>query len=249
MSALPSNVPLPAPAADPADELARIAGQIARLEEIARDWDEHHAGTLTAIKGSIEELNREAFRRLIRFLREDPAAAERLKEAVRDPFIYGVLRFHELVREPIEARLERALEEVRPMLQGHGGDVELVGLPAPDTVDLRLLGSCHGCPASSQTLTQGVELAIKRHCPEIEHIRQVSQPSRQVAPRAGTAEQVIHFVSPFAKAKDEGWERVCALDDIADGGVRSFTHGGRDLLFYRKGGLVSCMDNACAHMG
>ena len=151
MSALPANLPAADPAANPGEELARIAGQIARLEEIAAGWDETHAGTLSAIKSSIEELNREAFRRMIRFLREDPAAAARLREAVRDPFIYGVLRFHELVREPIEARLERALEEVRPALKGHGGDVELVGLSAPDTVDLRLLGSCHGCPASSQT--------------------------------------------------------------------------------------------------
>lgn len=245
------STPLPVTQAapDPAADLARIASQIARLEEITADWDEHHSGTLSAIKSSIEELNQEAFKRLIRFLREDPACAARLREAVRDPFIFGVLRFHGLVKEPIEQRIERALEEVRPMLKGHGGDVEFVGLSAADTVDVRLIGSCHGCPASGQTLTEGVEKAIRQHCPEIKHIRQVSQPPRQVAPRAPGSEQVVHFISPFAKAKDEGWERICAEDDIPDNGIFTCTHKGHDLLLYRKGATVSCMNNACAHMG
>lgn len=240
--------PLPVPAPDPAQELAQLAGQIARLEDITQSWDQHHLGTVTAIKSAIEELNREAFKRLIRFLREDPACAARLKLAVRDPFIFGVLRFHELVREPIEQRLERALEDVRPMLKSHGGDIELVGLSAPDTVDVRLIGSCHGCPASGQTLSEGVEKAIRQHCPEILHVRQVSQPARQVAKPAG-GEQVVHFISPFAKARDEGWDVVCGLDDIPDQGILAKSHKGHELLLYRKGSLVSCMNNACAHLG
>lgn len=228
------------------DDLARMAGQIARLEEIARDWDEHHAGTLAAIKAAIEELNREALRRLIRFLREDPVSSARLNAAVRDPFVFGVLRFHGLVKDPLEHRVERALEEVRPFLREHGGDVELVAVHAPDIVDLRLVGACHGCPASGQTLTEGVERAIRSHCPEIQHIRQVSQPPRQVAAGAG---HVVHFVSPFAKARDEGWEPVCTLEEIPDGGILVRDLAGREVLLYRRGSTVSCVDNVCAHMG
>ncbi len=228
------------------EDLARVAGQIARLEEIARGWDEHHAGTLAAIKASIEELNREAFRRLIRHLREDPACAVRLAGAVRDPFIFGVLRFHGLVKDPLEHRVEQALEEVRPSLRTHGGDVELVAVQLPDTVEVRLVGACHGCPASGQTLTEGVEKAIRRHCPEIQNIRQVSRPPRRVEP--GTP-QVVHFVSPFAKAADAGWDEVCALEEIPHDGILTRTVGGHEVLLYRRGSVVSCVDNACAHMG
>lgn len=241
------NAPLQA--ADPASELARLAGQIAALEEITAGWDEHYAGTVSAIKASIEELNAEAFKRLIRALREDPACAAKLKEAVRDPFIFGVLRFHGLVKEPIEQRIERALEEVRPMLKTHGGNVEYVGMSAADTVDVRLVGSCHGCPASGQTLSEGVEKSVKLHCPEIQHIRQVSSPARQAAPRAAGGEQVLHFISPFARAKDEGWERLCAAEDIPENGILTHSHKGQDLLLYRRGEVVSCMNNACAHLG
>lgn len=241
------NAPAPQPDTntDPAAELARIAGHIARLEEVTRDWDEQYQSTLSAIKASIEELNREAFRRLIRFLREEPACATRLREAVRDPFVFGVLQFHGLIKEPLTLRVEQALEEVRPYLREHGGNVELVSIPAPDTIELRLVGACHGCPASSQTLSEGVERAIRRLCPEVQHIHQVSQPPSA----ASSGEQVVHFISPFARARDGGWEAVCTQEEIPDGGLLSRNHRGRDLLFYRKGSHVSCMDNACAHMG
>jgi Fe-S cluster biogenesis protein NfuA/nitrite reductase/ring-hydroxylating ferredoxin subunit len=250
--------PLPESESEPETEtagaaLARLAGQIARLEEIASNWEQPHAGTLSAIKSAIEELNREALRRLIRHLREDPACAARLRSAVRDPFIFGVLRFHGLVKDPLEIRIERALEEVRPSLRGHGGDVELVALKMPDTVELRLVGSCHGCPSSAQTLTEGVERAIRQHCPEIQHIRQVSQPPPQ---RTQPGEpQVVYFTSPFAKAAEPAapagseWEEVCALYEIPDDGILTRTLSGREVLLYRRAHVVSCFDNACAHMG
>ena len=236
------------PSPDSAAELARIAGQIAMLEAIAQTWDEHHAATLTAIKSSIEELNCEAFRRLIRFLREDPACTSRLRDAVRDPFVFGVLRFHGLVKDPLEHRVEAALEEVRPYLHEHGGDVELVAIKSLDTVEVRLVGACHGCPASGQTLTEGVERSIRKHCPEVQHIHQVSRPPQQSV--NANSPHVVHFVSPFAKDRDEGWEQVCALAEIPDGGIFTHSHSqGHELLFYRHGAVVSCMNNACAHMG
>ena len=229
-----------------ADDLAQRAAQIAQLEQIASAWDEHHAGTLTAIKTAIEELNCEGFRRLIRLLRSDPACAAGLNAAVRDPFVFGLLRFHGLVKEPLEHRLQKALEEVRPFMREHGGDVELVALLPPDVVELRLVGSCHGCPSSSQTLTEGVEKSIRAQCPEIKTIRQVSRPAVRAA---ADGAQVVQFISPFARSKDPGWDEVCGLHEIPDGGLITRTVSGRELLLYRRGAMVSCVDNACAHMG
>lgn len=230
----------------PEDELARRAGQIARLEEVASRWDAPYAGTLAAIKTAIEELNCEAFRRLIRMLREDPACASRLNTVVRDPYVFGVLRFHGLVKEPLEHRVEKALEEVRPYLHKHGGDVELVAVTPPDTVDLRLVGSCHGCAASSQTFSEGVERAIRNHCPEVRQIRQVSQPPRRVE---SDGAQVVRFVSPFAKTPEAGWAEICGLHEIPDGDMLARQVEGCALLLYRRGPTVSCVENACAHMG
>ncbi|MGS0757883.1 NifU family protein, partial [Roseateles sp. GG27B] len=89
--------------------------------------------------------------RLIQILKEDDSARARLGLAATDPLIYGVLRFHGLVKDSLQTRVERALDEVRPFMATHGGNVELVALIPPDTVQVRLVGACHGCPASSQT--------------------------------------------------------------------------------------------------
>jgi Fe-S cluster biogenesis protein NfuA len=68
----------------------------------------------------------------------------------------------------VAARVERALEGVRPFLAQHDGDVELLDIDADaGAVLLRLLGSCDGCPSSPVTLQHAVEQAILQAAPEI----------------------------------------------------------------------------------
>ena len=232
--------------AESAAELARRANELVRLEALAQGWEPAQQGVLSALKTGIEELNAEAFKRLIRALKGDEAAAAALRTAVRDPLVYQVLLFHGVVKEPLEHRVARALEEVRPSLKQHGGDVELVAVKFPDTVEVRLIGSCQSCPSSGETLSEGVEKSIKALCPEITTVNRVSRGAPEAV--AGGA-QVVHFVSPFARQQDAGWADVCALDDLQDGAMVSRVVEGRDVLLYRHGDVVSCLDNACAHMG
>jgi nitrite reductase/ring-hydroxylating ferredoxin subunit len=56
-------------------------------------------------------------------------------------------------------------------------------------------------------------------------------------------------VTPFDKADEEGWERLCRVDGIPDGGILALEHNGHDLIVYRRGSHVSCMTNACTHRG
>ena len=239
-------------AEDPATALERRVRDITRLEAIVAAWDEPQRLTVQALKCAIEDLNKEAFTRLIRALRDDPAARARLGHSVTDPLVYGVLRFHGLVKESLPARVERALDEVRPFMASHGGNVELVALRPPDTVEVRLIGSCHGCPASSQTLTEGVEKAIRAHCPEILHIVQVSKGAPEAGKQgtpASNGEATVHFISPFARNAESGWVEAAALADIPEGGVLERTIKNRSVLLSRKGDTVSCFDNQCAHLG
>ena len=230
--------------AESAGELARRADELARLEALAQGWEPAQRGVMSALKTGIEELNAEAFKRLIRALKHDEAAAAALRQAVRDPLVYQVLLFHGIVKEPLEHRVARALDGVRPSLKSHGGDVELVAVKFPDTVEVRLIGSCQSCPSSGETLSEGVEKSIKALCPEITTVTRVSRG----APEAGGT-QVVHFVSPFARQQDSGWVDVCALGELQDGARVSRPVEGRDVLLYRHGDGVSCLDNACAHMG
>jgi Fe-S cluster biogenesis protein NfuA/nitrite reductase/ring-hydroxylating ferredoxin subunit len=227
-------------------ELEGLVRAITSLEGIVAGWDEAHSLTVQALKSAIEALHRQALLRLIRALKCDPVAHARLREALADPVIYGVLRFHGLVKAPLAERVNAALDEVRPALAGHGGGVELVAIKPPDTVELRLIGSCHGCPASGQTLSEGVEKAIRAHCPEIVHIHQVSRAPLESHSEAGSS---LHFISPFALHVKSGWVDAGDVGEIPDNGISERKIRERSVLLARRGDHVSCFDNSCAHLG
>ncbi|MFT5233282.1 MAG: Fe-S cluster biogenesis protein NfuA [Candidatus Krumholzibacteriia bacterium] len=63
-------------------------------------------------------------------------------------------------------RILRVLEEVRPMLQADGGDVELIDFN-DGVVTVRLQGACGSCPMSTMTLKAGIEAKMKEAIPEV----------------------------------------------------------------------------------
>ncbi len=89
-----------------------------------------------------------------------------LDEYRADELISHLLLMHGLHPETLEARILKALEEVRPYMESHGGNVELLGVE-DGVVHLRLVGSCHGCGASSTTMKLAVEKAIHRYAPDV----------------------------------------------------------------------------------
>lgn len=70
---------------------------------------------------------------------------------------------------PVEERVEEALDSLRPFIQQHGGDVELVRIEGPVVV-VRLKGACSGCVMSMMTLKNGVENFVRERAPEIERV-------------------------------------------------------------------------------
>jgi nitrite reductase/ring-hydroxylating ferredoxin subunit/Fe-S cluster biogenesis protein NfuA len=222
-------------------DLSGFVGDIQRLEAIFETWDETPRSAAEAYRRAIEALNGEALRRLVRALKADPAALAAMKSAVADEVVYAVLRRHEIVKPSLTERVEVALESVRPMLASHGGDVELVKV-APPAVDVRFLGACNGCPASALTFHAGVKKAVQDACPEITEIHQVKG-------LGGGGEGGVRFISPFAIGAKGDWILACSLADIPEGGVRASEVGGEPVLLTRQGSVVSCFQNACAHMG
>lgn len=53
-----------------------------------------------------------------------------------------------------------SLNRVRPMLQNDGGDMKLLGIKN-GVVYVQLVGACHGCPSSGNTLKYGVEKQLR----------------------------------------------------------------------------------------
>lgn len=70
-------------------------------------------------------------------------------------------------------QVEKALEEVRPMLALHAGNIELVAVEE-GIVKVRLLGTCRGCPLSALTLKAGVEELLKERVPGVTSVEAVA---------------------------------------------------------------------------
>ncbi len=74
-------------------------------------------------------------------------------------------------REPtdMEKRVDQALDRIRPALQMDGGNVEIVEVSG-NSVKLRLVGHCAGCPHARMTLQFGIERTLREQIPELGEI-------------------------------------------------------------------------------
>lgn len=225
------------------NDIAHLAGDIERLEMIFSGWEETPRGAAMAYGRAIEALNGEALRRLVSALKRDPFALAAMKSAVSDEVVYAVLRRHSIIKPSISERVEAALEAIRPMLASHGGDVELVSV-SPPAIEVRFTGSCDGCPASALTFHAGVKKAVEEACPEITEILQVkgATGSRQNG-------ESVRFISPFANGSNGQWHYATKLGEIPEGGIKARILEGEKILLSRRGSIVTCFQNACAHLG
>ena len=66
----------------------------------------------------------------------------------------------------LEEQVKAKLEELRPMLQQDGGDLEFVKMEGK-TVTLKLVGHCGSCPYALMTLKQGIESRLQELEPEL----------------------------------------------------------------------------------
>jgi Fe-S cluster biogenesis protein NfuA len=69
-------------------------------------------------------------------------------------------------------KIENALNEIRPMLARHLGNIEFVKFE-DGVVYVRFLGTCQGCPLSQLTLKAGVEEVLKAKLKEVERVEAV----------------------------------------------------------------------------
>lgn len=60
--------------------------------------------------------------------------------------------------------------EIRPSLQSHGGDCELVEITEDGVVKVALQGACNGCPMAQMTIKRGVETKLRQEIPEVKEV-------------------------------------------------------------------------------
>ena len=149
-------------------DLKERAAQIETLvEEMASFKDADARTKMTELLQALLQLYGEGLSRVLEIVgRQDSAIVNLLAQ---DELIAHLLFLHGLHPVPVETRVAAALEEVRPYLQSHGGSVELVGM-MHGVAQLRLHGSCRGCPSSAMTLKLTIEDALGKAAPDLEGI-------------------------------------------------------------------------------
>jgi Fe-S cluster biogenesis protein NfuA/nitrite reductase/ring-hydroxylating ferredoxin subunit len=105
--------------------------------------------------------------RIVAILAESgPDGNAMLAKLADDPLVESLLLLHDLHPLDVDARIQRALDRVRPYLGSHAGGVEYLGVDA-GVAKLKLEGSCSGCPSSTVTVQLAIEGAVRDAAPEV----------------------------------------------------------------------------------
>lgn len=164
-----------------------------------------------------------------------------------DELVSSLLLVHGLHPYSVQERVERALDDVRPYLGSHGGDVQLLDVSDEGVVSLQLLGSCDGCASSAVTLELAVEDAIRTAAPEIVRIDVAEQPEQG----DGLIPVSDLGVRLRAAEPSEGvaWSPALRVDDLAVGGVHRVDVSGLDVVLCRLLSGVYAYRDCCAGCG
>jgi Fe-S cluster biogenesis protein NfuA/nitrite reductase/ring-hydroxylating ferredoxin subunit len=165
--------------------------------------------------------------------------AEAAEDLARDDLVASLLLVHGLHPHDVHTRVRTALDEVRPYLGSHGGDVTL--LDVRDTVvRLRLAGSCRSCPSSSVTLDLAVREAVQAAAPEIETIEV------DTAPETTTVISAESLFSQLDRTPAPGaWVAAPEFADLRPGEVGGFAVGGQPVLVCRVGADLYVYRDRC----
>lgn len=122
----------------------------ARVEELV-DW--------------LDAFHREGLGRFVEMVRQWRGELF-LEQAALDPVVGELLATYGLGVDVDVAATDRvvqlALDEVRPYVHSHGGEIEVVSV-VDGVVRLRLHGSCDGCTSADDTIAERIEVALREH--------------------------------------------------------------------------------------
>lgn len=150
------------------DELGygEILDRVAQLAEQLLEHDDRNVATSAEeMLDWLDAYHREGLGRFVEMVRQWRGELF-LEQAALDPVVGELLTTYGLGVDVDAAATDRvvqlALDEVRPYVHSHGGDLEVVAV-ADGVVQLRMHGTCNGCTAADDTVTRRIEVALRTH--------------------------------------------------------------------------------------
>jgi Fe-S cluster biogenesis protein NfuA/nitrite reductase/ring-hydroxylating ferredoxin subunit len=219
------------------NEIAELNHQGERIQQIIEQIE-------TLPDGKARDLVQECIREMLSFYGSgiermlkiisggnSTAAKDIYNDLIEDSFINGLLLIHDLHPLDLRTRLYKALDQVKPYMDSHGGSIELVSLE-DGIAKLRLAGSCNGCASSSSTLELGVKQAIEENCPDLLgfEVEGIAGPSGK----------------DFSSTQGEGgWRTVSGLSKLPEGSMLAVETDGVPAIVCRVDEKLYAYRNFC----
>jgi Fe-S cluster biogenesis protein NfuA/nitrite reductase/ring-hydroxylating ferredoxin subunit len=184
-----------------------------------------------------------------------------------DELVATLLLIHDLHPVPLARRVQDALDSVRPYMESHGGNVELLSLEH-GVARIHLRGSCSDCSASSVTLELAIKQALEEAAPDLEGlevegmapqtaggpglpiITGAHPPPPPPAPAAPTAPTGMELpVVMSAPPAAPSWFDVDSVGELADGSLAAVSVAGSDLVVANVEGTLLAYHDRCAGCG
>jgi Fe-S cluster biogenesis protein NfuA/nitrite reductase/ring-hydroxylating ferredoxin subunit len=231
--------------------VARAGERIEELLASLRSQGGAAAGIAEELVGELVGLYGEGLSHIVAALAAGGEAGRAMLDGLAaDPVVEGLLLLHGLHPLDVDARIQRALDRVRPYLGSHAGGVQYLGV-RDGVARLRLEGTCHGCPSSTVTVRLAIEGAVQDAAPEVTEVavEGVTAPPEpallQIGPRPGAQTAVPPGAGP------QGGAEWVLLPDIGPPSARPVTAAAGDVavLVCAVRGTLYAYRDACASCG
>jgi Fe-S cluster biogenesis protein NfuA/nitrite reductase/ring-hydroxylating ferredoxin subunit len=224
--------------ADPDRLVARVQELSAQLEAVAEPATCAIAEELSSV---IVQMYGAGLERIVELIDEAGPAANGLKQALaEDPLIGSLLLIHDLYPVPLEERVVHALDRVRPYMESHGGNVELLGIE-DGVARLRLEGSCKTCSASSATLELAVRQALEEMAPDLVGMDVEGLPDPE--------DQAISGMPLPMVVQTRAWYDVDGVGSLPADGLAAAEVSGVPLVIGNVDGTLLAYRNTCVSCG
>jgi Fe-S cluster biogenesis protein NfuA/nitrite reductase/ring-hydroxylating ferredoxin subunit len=171
--------------------------------------------------------------RIVASLAGSGTEGERLAAGLaEDPLVATLLLIHDLHPVALEQRVQQALDSVRPYMESHGGNVQLLSLEN-GIARIHLQGSCSDCSASSVTLELAIKQALEEAAPDLEGLEV-----------EGMAPQALPVVM-----SGQAWFDLESVASLTDGSLAAVSVAGSDLVVANVDGDLLAYQDRCASCG
>jgi Fe-S cluster biogenesis protein NfuA/nitrite reductase/ring-hydroxylating ferredoxin subunit len=219
------------------------------IQEVAAFPDPHARATAEELVQSILDMYGEGLARLLELTADTDAAGLPLIDTFAgDDLLSSLFLLHGLHPLDIDTRITQALDEVRPYLKSHGGNVEFVKVE-DGIAHLRLQGSCHGCPGSTTTLKLAIEEAINKAAPDLHglQVEGVTDPPARPGIPVTFVPPRRHKESRRPSQQEGGWRVVEGLPSLSDDALEVVTIEEEAVLFCQIAGIYYAYHNRCGN--